>query len=147
MSTIFKMQSVAKVLQQINDLNDKKQIVESLKVNGHPVLKNILKYMYDPSIKFLLPEGKPPYKPNKFDEPKALRGEAKRLYLFIDGGNPNLKQVRREQIFIEILESVSPLDAELLLSMKDKKSLYKNITKAVIKEAFPGLIAENEQVK
>jgi hypothetical protein len=141
------MNSVAKVLQQINDLDNKKDIIESLKVNSHPVLTMILKYMYDPSIKFLLPEGKPPFKVNIYDEPKALLNEAKRLYLFIEGGNPNLKPIRREQLFIEILEFVSPDDADLLIAMKDKKSPYKNITKAVVKEAFPGLIVENEQVK
>lgn len=147
MSTLFKMNSVAKVLQQINELKDKKQIIESLRVNGHPVLMNILKYMFDPSIKFLLPEGKPPFKVNIYDEPKALLNESRRLYLFIEGGNPNLKPIRREQIFIEILETVSPDDADLLIAMKDKKSPYKYITKAVVKEAFPGLITENEQVK
>ena len=147
MSTIFKMNSVAKVLAQINDLNDKKEIIESLKVNGHPVLINILKYMFDPSIKFLLPEGVPPYKPNMYDEPKVLLGEANKMYLFIEGGHKTLKQIKREQIFIQMLELVSAADAELLLSMKDKKSPYKNITKAIVKEAFPGLIVENEQVK
>jgi hypothetical protein len=147
MAIVFKLNSVAKVLSQINELNDKKEILDSLKVNGHPVLISILKYIFDPSIKFLLPEGVPPYKPNMYDEPKALLGEANKMYLFIEGGHKTLKQIKREQIFIQMLETVSPEDAILLLSMKDKKCPYKNITKAIVKEAFPGLIVENEQVK
>jgi Family of unknown function (DUF6433) len=147
MATLFKMTSVSKLLQQINDLNDKKQIVESLKVNGHPVLKSILKYMFDPSIKFLLPEGKPPFRSNPHDEPKALLMQANKLYLFVEGGNPRLNPIKREHLFIQILETVNTDDAELLIAMKDKKSPYKNITKAVVKEAFPELITQNEQVK
>jgi len=147
MATIFKMNSVSKVLSQINDLKDKKEIIESLRVNSHPVLVNILKYMFDPNIKFLLPEGKPLYKPSIYDEPKALLTDIGTLYLYMEGGNPNLKQVRREQLFIQLLERISPSDAELLIAMKDKKSPFKNINKAIVKEAFPGLITENEQVK
>ena len=134
MATLFKMTSVAKILSKINE------IVESLRINGHPVLQNILKYMFDPSIKFLLPETTPPYKPNMYDEPKALLTEASKIYLFLEGGNPNLKQAKREQIFIQMLETVSADDASLLLAMKNKKSPYKNITKSIINEAFPGLI-------
>ena len=114
--------------------------------NGHPVLKSILKYALDPNIKFLLPEGVPPYKPNVYDEPKALLAEANRIYLFIEGGNPNLKPLRREQMFIQMLEYVSPNDAVLLLAMKDKKLPFKNITKEMVREAFPGLLSD-EQTK
>ena len=60
--------------------------------------------------------------------------------MFLEGGNPNLKQAKREQIFIQMLETVSADDASLLLAMKNKKSPYKNITKSIINEAFPGLI-------
>ena len=145
--TIFKMDSVSKVLSNINDLKDKNKIIEALKVNSHPVLLNIIKYTLDPNVKFLLPEGDPPYKPNMYDEPKALLSEASKIYLFIEGGNPNLKQIRREQIFIQMLETVSAQDALLLLAMKDKKLPYKNITPKIINEAFPGLILQDEQVK
>lgn len=97
---------------------------------------------FDPNVKFLLPEGVPPYNPNKFDEPKAFINEVPRFYLLVEGGNPNLKPMRREQIFIQMLENVSPDDAKLLLSMKDKKCPYKGITKDIVNLAFPGLIPE-----
>jgi hypothetical protein len=60
----------------------------------------------------------------------------------MEGGNPNLNAIKREQIFIQMLESINADDAELLVAMKDKKSPYKNITKDIVVEAFPGLIQE-----
>jgi hypothetical protein len=137
----YKIDSVSKVLDQINKLDKKEERIEALRVNGVPVLKNILKNMFDPNVKFLLPEGRPPFRPNRFDEPKALLQEAHKFYLFVEGGNPNLKSVRREQLFIQILEVVNADDAELLLAMKDKKCPYKGITRAIVNEAFPGLLS------
>jgi hypothetical protein len=95
--------------------------------------------MFDPNIKFLLPEGDPPFRASQFDEPKALMQEINRFYLFVEGGNPNLKPLRREQIFIQVLEAVSADDAKLLLAMKDKKSPYKGITKEIVQAAYPEL--------
>ena len=99
-----------------------------------------------PYCKFLLPEGKPPFKPNQFDEPRALHLEVPKFYLFAEGGNPNLKQIRREQLFIQMLENVNEDDAELLIAMKDKKSPFKGITKDVVVAAFPGLISDEQLV-
>jgi Family of unknown function (DUF6433) len=136
---VYKMNSVAKLLEQIASLKKKEERIEALKVNGHYALKMILKGMFDPSIKFLLPEGDPPFKPNQFDEPKALLNEVNRFYLFVEGGHKTLQQPRREKLFIDILEAVSADDAKLLLAMKDKKSPYKGITYDIVKEAFPEL--------
>lgn len=143
MSFQYKIDSVAKLLAKINELKKKEELVEALRLNGHHTVKSILKGMFDPNIKFLLPEGSPPFKESKFDEPNALLQEAHKFYLFVEGGNTNLKPVRREQLFIQLLETVNADDAKLLISMKDKKSPYKNITKNIVKEAFPGLIPDD----
>lgn len=142
MSFQWKMDSVSKLLSKINELKKKEDRIEALKQNNNVVMRSILHGMFDPRVKFLLPEGNPPFKPNKFDEPKALHMEVPRFYLLAEGGNPNLKPQRREQIFIQMLENVSEDDAHLLIAMKDKKSPYKGITKEVVMAAFPGLISE-----
>lgn len=123
------------------------------KVNGkaallikydNPTLRKILKYTFSEKVTFNgLPEGEPPYKPNTLvDVENVLYAETRRLYLFTDGGNPNLSQLRKEAIFIEMLENVDSRDAKLLVSMKDKKlpEEFKGITKAVVKKAFPDLL-------
>lgn len=135
----FKMDSVSKVLEQINQIKKKEDRVEALKANGHNVLKSVLNGMFNPNIHFELPEGAPPYKPNQFDEPKALLNEVSRFYLLTKAGHPTLPKQKREQIFIQMLEFVNADDAKLLIAMKDKTSPYKNITKDVVAAAFPEL--------
>lgn len=106
-------------------------------------LQTILKYAYDPAIVWDLPEGAPPYKPCPYPaQEMRLFAEIRRLYLFIKGGNPNLNKLRRETLFIELLESIHPEDAKILVAIKDKKLPYKSLNIKVIKEAFPGLIEE-----
>ena len=119
---------------------EKKEVL--LKHGNNGALKEILKYTYDPNIKFLLPPGDPPYKSvvDETENPTYLYGLVRKLYLFVEGGNPNLKSQRREYLFIELLESVHPKEAELLLQMKDKKLKCNGLTYNLVKETFPKLI-------
>jgi hypothetical protein len=63
--------------------------------------------------------------------PKELR----KFKYFVKGFN--VTPLKRETIFIEMLESVSPEEAKLVLMIKDKKLTYKGITKKVVMEAMP----------
>ena len=119
---------------------DKKEIL--LKHENNGALRELLKYTYDPNIKFLLPPGDPPYKSvvDETENPTYLYGLMRKIYLFVEGGNPNLKSQRREYLFIELLESVHPKEAELLLQMKDKKLKCNGLTYNLVKETFPKLI-------
>ena len=118
----------------------KKEVLLRHEQNG--ALKEILKYTFNPDIKFLLPPGNPPYKTvvDVSENPTYLYGLVRKLYLFVEGGNPNLKQARREYLFIEMLESIHSLEAELLLQIKDKKIKCKGLTYNLVKETFPELI-------
>ena len=118
----------------------KKEVLLRHEQNG--ALKEILKYTFNPDIKFLLPPGNPPYNSvvDQSDNPTYLYGLVRKLYLFVEGGNPNLKPVRREYLFLELLESIHPLEAELLLQVKDKKIKCRGLTYNLVKETFPDLI-------
>ena len=71
----------------------------------------------------------------------TLRREWTKLYNFIRGGNSSLSSLRRETMFIQILEGLHPLDAEILCLMKDKKLYDKyKITKENITEAYPDIV-------
>jgi hypothetical protein len=113
----------------------------ALKIHDTVPLRQVLWAALDPRVKWLLPEGNPPYKPcDLVDQQHRLFTEARKLYLFLEGGNPNLKQLRREALFIELLESLDPEDAKLILAAKDKTIPYPGITIEVVNLAFPGLI-------
>ena len=71
----------------------------------------------------------------------TLRREWTKLYNFIKGGNDSLSSLRRETMFIQILEGLHPLDAEILCLMKDKKLYDKyKITKENVVEAYPDIV-------
>lgn len=132
--------NISTILQKIAEL-PKSERVTALRQNDIPPLRIVLKFCFDDNIKWLLPEGPVPYKPNRNEDQRNMfYSLARTLYLYVEGGNPNLKQLRREQLYIELLESIDPDDAEMLVSIKDKKFPYKGINKAIVEEAFPGLL-------
>jgi hypothetical protein len=127
------------VLGKVNEL-PKAERAMALATNDYPAIRAVLVHMFHPDIKFLLPEGEPPYKKSQFEDPGRLYTDYKKFYLFCDGGHNGIRQNKREQLFVSLLESVDPDEAELLIAMKEKKSPFKNITPALVKEAFPGLL-------
>jgi len=70
----------------------------------------------------------------------SIRKEFKRFYNFIKGGNDGLSNIRRETMFINILQGLHPLDAEIVCLIKDKKLESKyNITKEIVSQAYPDI--------
>jgi hypothetical protein len=74
-----------------------------------------------------------------------LINDCRKLIYFVEGGSPNLKAIRRETMFVEMLESVAPADAVLLCALKEKKLPYKGITVDLVREAFPDLLPQENQ--
>ena len=135
------------IFTEVEKKRTKKEKIEVLKANSSAAMKAILGYTYDPNVKWLLPDGVPPYKPiaEGIEADGRLYSETKKLYLFVDGPSDtqrNLKQARREQLFIELLETVDPGDAKVLIGMKDGKLPYRGMTRKLVADAFPN-IAKN----
>lgn len=136
---------IAEILKIVSEQKTTEDKVKKLQELNTPVLQQILKYALDPSIKWKLPEGEPPYNPSPYDDTQSmLYQEARRMYLFIEGGNDNLTPLRREQLFISLLESLDKEDAKLIVAAKDKKIPYKGITIKLVNTAFPGLISQEK---
>lgn len=70
----------------------------------------------------------------------SIRKEYQKFYNFVKGGNDGLSSLRRETMFINILQGLHPLEAEILCLVKDKKldEKYK-ITKEIVSEAYPDI--------
>ena len=136
---------IAEILKMVSEQKTTEDKVRKLQELNTPVLQQILRYALDPSIKWKLPEGEPPYNPSPYDDTQSmLYQEARRMYLFIEGGNDNLTPLRREQLFISLLESLDKEDAKLIVAAKDKKIPYKGITIKLVNTAFPGLISQEK---
>jgi|TARA_B100001540_G_C15579943_1_gene539066 hypothetical protein len=68
----------------------------------------------------------------------TIRREFKNFYHFVKGGNDAMNNIRRETMFINILEGLHPLEAEIVCLCKDKRLTEKyNITKDVVSQAYP----------
>lgn len=131
--------SIAWILEYTSKLPEGEQ-VKCLQANDVPAIRIVLQYCFHPDAKWALPPGAPPYKPCEYPNiDNMLYSESRKLYLFLEGGNDNLTQLKREKMFIDLLESVAPEDAKLLVSIKDKKLPFKGLNPETIKKAYPGI--------
>jgi hypothetical protein len=132
------------VFAEVEKASKKEDKIRILKENSSPVLKQILGLTYDPRVEWLLPEGNPPFTPlpDNADAEITMGNASRQFYLFVQGNTDtqrNLKQIRREQLFIQLLESINPAETKVLLGMKNRKLPYKGVTRKLVAEAFPNL--------
>jgi len=131
---------ISEIFKKASNGNVKKKKVDVLKQYDSPQLRMICKAAYDPNIKWLLPEGDVPYIENEAPEGtehSRLEHSAKTLYNFVKGGNDKLPQFKRENMFIQLLESLHKDEAKFLGLVKDQAvhNEYK-VSAVVIREAF-----------
>ena len=134
-------QLISEIFTKINNAKDKPKKVEVLRQYDSPGMRMILKGAFDPKIEWDLPPGTPPYIANEAPagtEHTYLEVEAKRLYNFAKGGNDQLNKIRKETLFIQMLEGLHASEAKVLIDVKNKSlnKTYKGLTSEMVKEAF-----------
>ena len=140
--------TIPEIFEKASGLKTKKAKIAYLQEAGqYPAFKDILRINFDDDIVPLLPSGETPYR--KDDAPEgmqyqSLHKEYRRFTYFFKGSPAaeNLSPIKRESMWIDLLESLSGGESELLAKAKDKRLKYKGITKALVKEAFPNLIVK-----
>ena len=134
---------IHEVLELASKQRSKAKKVEILKQYEDPSIKAIFIWNFDPSVISAVPEGPVPYKENEVPvgtDHTSLRREYKNLYHFIKGGNDGLSSLRRETMFIQLLEGLHPEEAEIICLVKDKQLQTKyKITYEIVKEAYPDI--------
>jgi hypothetical protein len=96
----------------------------------------------------MLPDGDVPYQPVEGDvqanreqgipQRTTIRNSARQFYRFVKGGDDALNKIKRESIFINILQTLPEPEAQILVLVKDKLLTTKyNITKELVAEAYP----------
>jgi hypothetical protein len=123
---------ITEILDEIN--SDPKKI-EQYKSNA--ALRFIFEHSFLPEKKFELPEGDPPYKKDAAPlgmTPANLYQEVRKLYVFC---RKDLTAIRRESLFVQLLENLHPTEAELVLAIKDQKltKKYPKITHKLVADA------------
>jgi hypothetical protein len=132
---VFKMTSEAKTIDERVDI---------LQKYGTFAIKTILQANYKESVQFDLPEGEPPYRQSPEVVGMQSRHIEKAIYdlgYLVKGSKKNISPVKKEMMFIRLLETVHPEDAKILVAMKDKKlaEIYPKLSEATVKKAYPSI--------
>tara|TARA_B100002019_G_scaffold170979_1_gene147824 strand:- start:847 stop:1446 length:600 start_codon:yes stop_codon:yes gene_type:complete len=160
---------VYEVLELASKQRSKANKIKVLKTYEHISLKSIFIWNFDESVVSLLPPGEVPYgdaedqsvysgslSENIAKEARggesatgqdmdgrgktSLRREYQNLYHFVKGGNNNINSIRREMMFINLLQGLHPKEAEVLILTKDKKLTDKyKISFEIVQEAYPDI--------
>jgi len=160
---------VFEVLELVSKQRSNAKKVEVLKTYEHDSLKAVFIWNFDESVISLIPEGDVPYanadeqsvysgtlsenlskeaaggesatgQDLNVRDRTSLRREWQNLYHYVQGGNNSLSKIRREMMFINLLQGLHPSEAEVLILTKDKKleNKYK-ISFENVKEAYPDI--------
>jgi len=132
---------ISEVLRKVSNAKTKQEKINLLRKYNSNALRQLLIINFDESVVSVMPEGDVPYTPN--DAPAGtdhtrLEHEYRGLYRFFKGG-AKLPGLKREAMFVQLLEGLHADEAELIVLVKDGQlaKKYKRITKAVVSEAFP----------
>ena len=132
---------VHEVINKVAKQKSKKDKISVLKQNESWALKDILGGTYDASIEWNLPQGPVPFRASDpHNAPtNLLRQNQQFRYFFKGGPGDKLNTMKRESLFIGLLEGIHPEDANLVVDMINKKKIN-GIPKDLVKEAFPSLL-------
>jgi len=136
-------QYVFEVFEDLSKKTKKEDKIKVLKENETWALKDVIRGSMDSTVVWNLPKGAPPYTAAlEQSHPANLLRENTKFKYFVKGGQGDqMPAVKRESIFIGILEGVHPRDAELIISMINKET-PKGLTRPIVKEAFPDLLKD-----
>tara|TARA_B100000902_G_scaffold231591_1_gene219642 strand:+ start:1935 stop:2366 length:432 start_codon:yes stop_codon:yes gene_type:complete len=128
------------ILQKVSNAKTKSEKIKLLREYNTQALRSLLIINFDTSVISMLPDGDVPFKPNDVPEGTEhtkLEKEARLLHHFFKGGS-NISQIKRETMFIQMLEGLHKDEANVLVLAKDKKLGKRwKITKQCVEEAFP----------
>ena len=132
------------ILELVSEQKTKVKKIEILQEYRDDSLTAVLIWNFDESIESALPEGEVPYKPNEVPvgtDHTSLRREWKQLYHFVKGCNDKLNNLRRESMFVQMLEGLHPSEAQIVCLIKDKRltDVYK-VTLDQVKTAYPDIV-------
>ena len=139
---------VHELLEAVDSERGKAKKLEILRTHGDDSFKMVMIWNFDESVISVLPEGDVPYQPVEGDvqaskeqgvpQRTTIRNAARQFYRFVKGGDDQLNKIKRESIFINILQTLPQPEAEILVLVKDKALNTKyNITKELVSEAYP----------
>ena len=148
--------SLHELFTEVEETNSPKEKADILKNHESDGLKAILRAAFDVRIGWSVPSTRPPFEPNTAPDwdlaDMRLETEAMKLGRFatLNGESTtqgrDIPKMRREELFIQLLEGLHPSEVEIMLSLLKKKLNYKGLTAKLANRAFPNLIPDEHMV-
>ncbi len=133
---------VPEILDKFETAKTREEKIAILRENATDPLLVLLRLNYDHMLKMDLPEGAPPFrkdtdKPIGYNE-SSLQLELRRFYIWLEPST-NLPKLKKEALFVTMLESIHWTEAEALILAKDRalQTKYKSLKEDIVREAFP----------
>ena len=133
---------IYEIFERFEKADSHEEKIKVLKQNESWALKDVLKGALDPRIEWLLPKGEVPYTACEAHSAPStlLRKNVDFKYCVKGGPGSQMQSFKREKVFLGIVESIHPKDAELVCAMINKHLPVKDLTPEIVREAFPGLL-------
>ena len=139
---------VHELLEAVDSERVKARKIDLLRTHGDDSFKMVMIWNFDETVVSMLPDGPVPYQPVEGDvqanreqgipQRTTIRNSARQFYRFVKGGDDAMNKIKRESVFINILQTLPEPEAEILVHVKDKLLTTKyNITKELVAEAYP----------
>lgn len=140
------MKTLYEIFDEFELAKSKKERMEVIGKNLSQTLVDVLKLTYHPNFKWKVKELPDNYKVPTDMLPgityDSLNAQLRRLYIFLEGNQTaeQLGEKRRKELLIQILESIEPREAEIILGIFQKDLGVKGLDYKFVKEAFPDLL-------
>jgi len=140
---------VHELLEAVDSERVKTKKVDLLRTHGEDSFKMLMVWNFDDTVVSMLPDGPVPYQPVEGDvlsgtkeqgipQRTTIRNSARQFYRFVKGGDDQLNKIKRESLFINLLQTLPQPEAEILILVKDKRLQTKyGITKELVSETWP----------
>ena len=139
-------QYIYEFFEKVCAIKDRAERITYLKENCFKQAKSILQLQWNDNIVLDLPKGKPPFEPCPEGQEPASLARAFSTIGYCVLGDKRVNRLKKEQMFISILEMLCEKDAKILCAAKDGNLLstdakkYSKLTLPLVKEAFPEIL-------
>ena len=142
----FSIQETFELISKAQTREEKRQVLTD---RDNFATRALLQLNYHPDVKWHLPPGTPPYTPGQIADstPNSLHFEVKKLEYYVDPSPHDIPLLRRESMFVQLLERLDPIDAKLILAVKDRKLSYRGLTYKLVRDTWPELLPEQVEEK
>jgi hypothetical protein len=140
------MKPLYEVFDEFEEAKSKKERMDIIGKNLSPMLVEVLKLTYHPNYQWMIDDIPENYKIPQDVLPgithDTLNNALRRIYIVQKGHSTAeaLTPKRRNELMIQMLESLEPREAEIIAGILRKDQGVEGLTYKFVKEAFPNML-------